>query len=54
MRSKATFRLAHRLLRSDPPAAREMMQDPDITDEQRQQFEQMGSQVNRATSLMRD
>jgi hypothetical protein len=51
MRSQAKFRLAYRLLRSDPPAARKMMQDPDITDEQRQQFEQMGSQMNRAISI---
>jgi hypothetical protein len=45
MRSQAKLRLAFGLLRSDPAAARRMMQDPDITDEQRQQFEQLGSRV---------
>lgn len=52
MRSQAKLRLAFRLLRSDPGAAREMMQDPDFTDEQRQQFEQFRSQVQMQISVI--
>lgn len=54
MRSQAKFRLAFNLLRSNPGAARKMMQDPDITDEQRQQFEQLGSQVQIRTGVIYD
>jgi hypothetical protein len=54
MRSQAKFRLAYRMLRSDPLAARKMMQDPDITDEQRKQIEQMGSQINMRTGVIID